>query len=102
FAPGPRDLAARANLRLLVNDDLREDLLPELGDWGLDDRHADQARVHHLDEVLVLENGRDLLDRHGRALLPSETLVELNEALVGPRDLPDADLFAGEHFRAAH
>src|SRR6185369_18056894 len=43
LAEGPGDLAARPDLRLFVQDDLREDLLPELRDGRLDDGRGNET-----------------------------------------------------------
>src|SRR5436189_271369 len=55
LADHPGDVAAGPNRGPGVRDELGEDLLPEIGDVVLDDGRLDEAGVHHLEDVLVLE-----------------------------------------------
>jgi hypothetical protein len=38
-----------------VRLEIRKDLLPELGHEVIDDRDVDEARIHHLENVVVFE-----------------------------------------------
>ena len=55
LADGDGERAAGAHGDVLVDDEVRKDLLPELREVVVDDDGRDQAGVHHLEQVVVLE-----------------------------------------------
>ena len=76
--------------------DLREDLRPELGLVAVHDDEPHEPRVHHLEEVLVLEGLGGELESDGALARLLELGVEAQEALVVAARLADEDLLAGQ------
>jgi hypothetical protein len=62
----------------------------------VDDDDRDEARVEHLEQVLVLQRLGRFPERDRGLLLRGEPLVERDEALVVARRLAHEDFLAGE------
>ena len=92
LADHPAELSAGADCHSGVGGKLGEDLLPEVGEVVLDDGHLDEAGVHHLEDVLVLEILRRQPDFHRRLLRLRELGVERLDALVVARGLAQVDV----------
>ena len=92
----PRDLATSANRDVVVHDDLRKDLLPELRDGVVDDDERNQTGIEHLDQVLIFQCLGSLLEHNEWLLRCRQLLVECNEALVIARGFAHEHFFAGK------
>ena len=94
LADGDGERAAGAHGDVLVDGEVRKDLLPEVGEIVVDHDGRDQAGVHHLEQVVVLEVRRRLADHHRRLPLGLELLVEREQALVVAAELAGEDFLA--------
>ena len=82
--------------------DVREDLRPELREIIVDDRDADEAGVHHLEDVVVVETLRGLEDRDRWAPASLEPQVECPQALGVTARSPDEDFQSGQVLDGFH
>ena len=96
LADGDGEGPAGAQRDAVVDDEVGKDLLPEGGEIVVDHDGRDQAGVHHLEQVVVLQDCRGLPDHHQRPRLGHELLVERDQVLEVTTELAGEDLLAGQ------
>ena len=94
LAHGDGEVAARAHGHVFVNAQIRKDLLPEVRQIVVNDDGRNQPRVHHLDQVVVLEVLRRGANHDRRLPLGLEPVVEREQALMVAARFADEDLLS--------
>ena len=100
LAHHPRNVASLVDNDVLVKAYVAEYLAPEASDVAVDNDDLDQARIHHFEEVLVLELLGSHVENDLGPAFPREFAVQLKEVLVVAARLADKDLLVGKILHA--
>ena len=79
-----------------MNRDTGEHLAPELGQVVVHDRDRGDARVDHLEDVVVFEHVGSFVDDHGGLAACFQLRVQLGDAVVIRARCPDEHRLAGQ------
>ncbi|MNH30532.1 hypothetical protein D3C79_908330 [compost metagenome] len=102
LANSPCNLAAGAQRHGVMHRDSREDLLPKVRFVFIHDDERNHAGIQHLDQVLVLQGLRCLLEDDRWFVFASEALVKGHQALVVTGGLSNEDHLSRQIVHAGH